>query len=403
MRKLRTVLFWIHLSCGLAAGLVVAVMAGTGAALAFETELGEWAERGSREVTAPAPGTPRLPLDDLLARARPARPQAITVSREPGHAVRVGTGREGGVHVDPYTGEVRPLAGAGWRAFFSKTVELHRYLGTSGDGRAIGKAITGAANAAFLFLVLSGLYLWWPRKWSRRALRASLWFRGGLGGKARDFNWHNVIGFWSLPVLIVVTFSGMMISYRAVSNLIYRVAGEAPPAGGGGPGAAPAVVVPAPPPGAAPLALEALVQAAGRAVPDWKSITLRNPRAAGGPGRDAKLPAVTLSLKHQGGWPPFATTQLALDPFTGQVLRREGYGEYTAGRRVRSWLRFLHTGQALGWPGQLVAGLVSLAAVVMVWTGLALAWRRLVPRRRRAAEPAAEPGSAGPASAEPAS
>jgi uncharacterized iron-regulated membrane protein len=407
MKQLRTVLFWMHLCCGLAAGLVVAVMGATGAALAFETELAEWAERGSREVTPPAPGAARLPLDALLAKARPAAGAgpaggggergggrerggpgaqlAVTVSHDAGDAVRVASGREGGVHVDPYTGEVRPLAGAGWRAFFGKMVELHRHLGTSGDQRAVGRAITGAANAAFLFLALSGLYLWWPRRWSQRALRLSLWFRGGLAGKARDWNWHNVIGFWSLPVLIVVTFSGMMISYRAVSNLIYRVAGEAPPpAAGGGPGAAPAVTVPAPPPGAAPLSLEAMVQAAGRAAPDWRTITVRNP---GGRGREGKAPAVTLSLKHRDGWPLFATTQLTLDPYTGAVLKREGYREYSAGRKLRSWLRFLHTGQALGWPGQLLAGLVSLGATVMVWTGLALAWRRLVPRRRAAAAP----------------
>jgi uncharacterized iron-regulated membrane protein len=39
-------------------------------------------------------------------------------------------------------------------------------------------------------------------------------------------------------------------------------------------------------------------------------------------------------------------------------------------------MRFLHTGEALGWPGQLLAGLFSLFSVVLVYTGFALAWRR---------------------------
>ena len=52
--------------------------------------------------------------------------------------------------------------------------------------------------------------------------------------------------------------------------------------------------------------------------------------------------------------------QLSLDPFTGQVLRGRGYAGYTPARKVRSWLRFLHTGEALGWPGQLAAALASL-------------------------------------------
>jgi uncharacterized iron-regulated membrane protein len=47
-------------------------------------------------------------------------------------------------------------------------------------------------------------------------------------------------------------------------------------------------------------------------------------------------------------------------------------------------LRFLHTGEALGLAGQTIAGLVSLSSAIMVWTGLALAWRRLVrPQLRR--------------------
>jgi uncharacterized iron-regulated membrane protein len=63
------------------------------------------------------------------------------------------------------------------------------------------------------------------------------------------------------------------------------------------------------------------------------------------------------------------------------------FSSQTAGQKARSWIRFLHTGEALGLVGQTIAGLVSLTSVVMVWTGLALAYRRLLQplwRRRRA-------------------
>jgi len=46
-------------------------------------------------------------------------------------------------------------------------------------------------------------------------------------------------------------------------------------------------------------------------------------------------------------------------------------------------VRFLHTGEALGITGQTIAGLVSFTSLIMVWTGLALAWRRLVSPRLR--------------------
>ena len=74
----------------------------------------------------------------------------------------------------------------------------HRYLAMSGESRATGRSITGISNAAFLVLALSGLYIWWPRQLTRRALTPIVWFRRTSTGRARDFNWHNTIGFWCL-------------------------------------------------------------------------------------------------------------------------------------------------------------------------------------------------------------
>ncbi|MFP2913686.1 PepSY domain-containing protein, partial [Pyxidicoccus sp. 3LFB2] len=83
----------------------------------------------------------------------------------------------------------------------------------------------------------------------------------------------------------------------------------------------------------------------------------------------------------------FASTQVSLDPFTGQVAKQEGYADFNSGRKLRTWLRFLHTGEALGWLGQLVAAIASLGGAVLVWTGFALAWRRFFPRRQRSTAP----------------
>ena len=107
----------------------------------------------------------------------------------------------------------------------------------------LGRAMTGASNLAFLFIVLSGLFLWWPRSWKWPAVRSITWFKGGLRGKARDFNWHNTIGFWSAIPLAIIVAGGVVISYPWATGLVYRAYGEAPPAPagagaarGGGPG-----------------------------------------------------------------------------------------------------------------------------------------------------------------------
>ena len=102
--------------------------------------------------------------------------------------------------------------------------------------------------------------------------------------------------------------------------------------------------------------------------------------------------ALSFSIKEQESWPLFASAQVSLDPFTGQVLRRETFADYNSGRQIRTWLRFLHTGEALGWPGQLVAGLASLGGALLMWTGFALSWRRFFRRGSRVASP--EPSTA---------
>jgi uncharacterized iron-regulated membrane protein len=72
-----------------------------------------------------------------------------------------------------------------------------------------------------------------------------------------------------------------------------------------------------------------------------------------------------------------------LNPKTAEVVRWEPFSEYNAGRRARSWMRFLHTGEAGGFAGQTIAAIASAGAVVLVWTGIGLAIRRLFRAARK--------------------
>lgn len=426
----RKIIFWLHLIAGVVAGVVILIMSVTGAALAFEKEIIAWSERDVRRVAPPTPGIGQISLDDLLARARELkpgeRPSGITLDADPDVALLVSFGRTNAFYVNPYTGEVREQGAKGVRAFMQTMIAWHRFLGAGEERRPLGKAITGASNVAFLFLGLSGLYLWWPRQWTKSALRAIGVMNLKLRGKARDWNWHNAIGFWTAPVLIVLTATAMPISYQWAGNLIYKITGTEAPTPGAGPGAAPTIEIATPPAGTKPLGMEALFAVARKEFPKWKQISQRaaNPggrgqrgaeggfrpttgstnetpreaRSAGAPesergggenrerrergseGRSTPQ-AVTLTVIEKGQWPLFASTQLTLDPFTGAVLRKEGFSSFNLGRQVRSWTRFLHTGEALGTAGKLVAGLASAAAALLVWTGFALAWRRFFLRR----------------------
>lgn len=374
MIKCRQILFWLHLACGLVAGLMIGLMSFTGAALAFEKEIVAWAGRDVRHVAPPSAGATRLSLDDMVKRVRAARPELrptnVVVSSDSQNAVAVSAGKEDVFYVNPWSGKVRPEGAEGMRRFMSAVKSWHRTLGREGDQRAVGAAITGICNAALLVLTVTGLCLWWPRAWSWRGLRTMAWFNFSLTGKARDWNWHNAIGLWSAPVLIVLTATALPMSYEWIVERINRLDDPriATQTGGtGGFAQLTAVEVPAAPVGVKPLDYDALFAAASAAAPHWKTITLRS-------GTGSR--AATASIRDSGSWPRTAVLKFSLDPFTGAVLRREGYAELPVSGRVHAWTRFLHTGEALGWPGQLAAGLACFGGCVLVWTGFALAWRR---------------------------
>jgi uncharacterized iron-regulated membrane protein len=62
-------------------------------------------------------------------------------------------------------------------------------------------------------------------------------------------------------------------------------------------------------------------------------------------------------------------------------MQSEQFSDLSAGRRLRSWTRFLHTGEALGLTGQALAGIACLGGCFLVYTGFALAWRRFFGKR----------------------
>lgn len=387
---IRKALFWVHLAAGLAAGLVIAIMCVTGAALAFEDQLVAWAERDARLIPHPAAGAARLTpeaMQDAFARAVPGkRPESITFNVDPRAAVIFDVGRREIYYLNPYDGTVRQPASHAMRELMDRLTDWHRALGRPRESRETARMVTGACNAAFLFLAVSGVVLWWPRKWRTKGLKRSLWFLRGVSGRARDWNWHNVTGFWLLPALITLSASGVVLSYRGVNDWVFRLAGDSPsaPRGSRPEQRTPPLVAP-PAPDAPPLDVTSLLATAQRQFPRWNTITLYLDQRGPATGDARRLPAF-LGIRSGNAWPRTATTNLTLDPFTGAVRRIDDFRDQSPGRRARTWIRFLHTGEALGVGGQVVAGVACLGGVLLVCTGFALAWRRFRGEKKIAPE-----------------
>lgn len=376
MKTFRTVLFWAHLAAGTVAGIVILIMSVTGVALTYEKQMLEWADRRAWHAPPPA-GAPLAP-ESLVNRVREQRPEmsvvAVTMRADRGMPATITLDGNKSLLVDPYSGAIIGEPPPALRTFFRTMTSWHRYLAMAGGSRATGRSLTGGANLLFLFIVLSGMYLWLPRIWTWIQFKNVLWFRGGLAPKARDFNWHNVIGIWSAIPLAIVVAGAVPISYPWASNLVYRIAGDQPPA----PASAPQPRTNEQRVSYVVTGVDAAWIAATARMPSWRTMTTRF-------ATTEKTPVVVSVDEGYGGQPQKRTT-LTIDRASGTVTRAEDFNSLTAGRRLRSWLRFAHTGEIYGLIGQTVAGLASAGGAVLVYTGLALAVRRLwawLMRRRR--------------------
>lgn len=385
--KIRPFLFWSHLVAGISAGLFILVMSVTGVLVTYEHAI---INRVADNVSVPVPdGAALLSVDEVAEIARPRSEGArmIMLSYDnradaPVTVYQIGIGQ---LSLDPYTGEEIENPASDAEHFFHTIIEWHRWLGMEGEGRAVGKAIVGSANLVFLFLILTGIYLWLPKVWKWAFFRMNLLFgRRYPTRKARDYNWHHVFGFWALVPLFFVVLSGVVISYPWANAALYRVFGEEPPQrqgpaflSGGQMNDRESTSDPID-----PSQLAALQQAfdAAKATDDsWTTINLIVP-----PQPDS--PTVRVLVNNGAGYLPEQRTTVIYDRIDQSVVDTNGYDEMSSAQKARMWMRFVHTGEQYGLIGSTIVGLATLAACFLVYTGFALSYRRLIQpllRRRR--------------------
>lgn len=381
MSKLRKTLFWAHLATGVTVGAVVFIMCVTGVLLAYERQLINYFDERSIQSFIPGSG-PTLPLPVLYGKiqeAQHANPTAITWGRNPHAPVQFAFGRDRVVFADPSTGQVVGEGSHTARVVFGAITDWHRWLaGRPGAARNTGRSITGACNLAFLGLITSGAILWFPRRWNWQSLRAVVFFRRGLTGRARDWNWHNVLGVWSAVPLFLIVATAVVMSYAWANNLLYRATGNVPPAQQGpsqrmeqsagertGQRGGPRRHTEA---GNILAGLDLLVLRAAQEFPNWQTMTLRVP-----PG---EFEALQVAVEEGNGGRPDKRSQIILDRKAEGAVRVERFAGYNAGRRLRAWVRFTHTGEAGGLAGQTLAAIFTASGACLVLTGISLSLRR---------------------------
>ena len=93
-----------------------------------------------------------------------------------------------------------------------------------------------------------------------------------------------------------------------------------------------------------------------------------------------RLPATkdaTFTIDEGKSFNIFARSTLTLDAVSGEVAKWDPYEKRNAAQQLRSWSRFTHTGESFGIIGQIVGFIACIGGAFLVYTGFALAIRRL--------------------------
>lgn len=211
---------WIHLWPSLVSAVVLIFVCLTGTIIVYCDEVINMVNKEAMYVKEVKPQ--RMPTDELLAKFREAFPKRrnpgyMVVYKDPKRTVKFNSfDKDKGlrfVFMDPYTGKV--VKDDGTIYFFYITAHLHASLLWHG----VGDWIVAICTIIFLIELITGLILWWPKRWTKTTREQSFTIKWKAKWKRLNYDLHNVFGFYALSICMVLTVTGLIISFKPLQKL----------------------------------------------------------------------------------------------------------------------------------------------------------------------------------------
>lgn len=385
---MRRAFAFLHRWLGLLSGAVVLLVSLTGALYVFEKEIGALAKPAPRSDPAHGPlQAPSALLEAAKEVLGPGRRVDYVQAPLQGGGVWSFRSRETDETAVTYFGWIRhdievlvdPRGARVVRVddletdFFQLVKFLHWSLLLRTE---YGQPVVGWSVAAFLALLVSGLWLWRPR--SLGQLRAKLVPRLGGPWRNRLWSWHAVLGAWVSPVAAILALTGLVWAFRPVMAALYVAAAWTT----------------TPPDMSSPESARGLPSASIGTVLDTVHATTarRHPGATSVwyflPSADTGTQALGSMVRHSEEvyWD---SHREAHDRNTGRLLQSRSFRDGNRGERLIAMNYDIHVGAALGLPGKILAFLASLLCASLPVSGF-LMWRGRL-RRGAAAPPVSHP------------
>jgi len=226
-KPIRQFLNDIHLYAGLFSAVVVIAVCFTGTLYVYNTEIREFFD--SERYFVSQQGNPKT-LDELKSGLQPLQKGklvAVTKYQDSNRTVQFQVKAQGEekattYFVDSYTGEV--LADNSKKTaseeFMGYVFSLHRWLLLdkvetpileSMTNQELGRLINGVATSLFLLGVLTGIFLWLPKKAKNWKQGLSVKWSGNW--KRINHDLHNSLAFYSILALFIMAVTGPFWSF----------------------------------------------------------------------------------------------------------------------------------------------------------------------------------------------
>lgn len=387
--RFNRVVTWLHLWLGLVCGIIVCILGITGCIYAFQQEISGVAYNkilyiGPRTENNKAHA---LPISLLKEKAQQVlgKDRPITyITTYPGTAERswefmcyqpgddkalslfrsIKTYRS--VFINPYdgsiTGQINYL-----REFFAIDKGIHTSLLLNPK---YGEPVTGTATLLFIVLLISGLIMWYPKKWNKKGVDASFKIKWKAKWKRINYDLHNVLGFYVCIIAFIIACTGLVISFNWFRSLVYVAASAS-----------------VTPPdfktyysdttkNDAPQSLDIAFDKTNTLYPGAARIGLVTPLPS-----DNKSVITVSAYRIKDVY--YNEDNLSFDQATGKLLGTQLYAKQNSGVKMITMNYDIHIGAIGGIVGKIIAFLVSLICASLPVTGVIIWLNKKKKKRKR--------------------
>ncbi|WP_129716180.1 PepSY domain-containing protein [Pedobacter sp. SYP-B3415] len=238
-KRVKAAAAWLHLWVGLVTGIVVVIVSVTGCILVFEEELFNTFHRDLVRVKQTGPARPVSELlviaKNKLGLKKPVTDIRINEADRSYIFSASKTNKKENIqwwnyfsqfryrddlYMNQYTGEVLGVIDVRYE-FFNVVEQLHRQLLLI---KPVGSVVIGSCILLFLLMMITGFILWLPK--NLKQLKKSLAVKWGARWKRVNYDLHNSLGFYVLPIAMLIAITGLVWSFRWWEAGIYRIFGS---------------------------------------------------------------------------------------------------------------------------------------------------------------------------------